>query len=175
MGQGVSPGFTHALSQAGRVSLDTNACIYFLSALEPYSSMVRAILDRAQNGKIEAQIGGIVLMELLVAPYRSRRKEEVDRIRIFVGGGAGVSVRSVSETVLFAAAEIRAITRLKAPDALVAASAAVYGCDVIVGNDGDFARLNSMPGVRLQSAEHAILPKYLHLADFVTTGEAEGK
>jgi predicted nucleic acid-binding protein len=148
------------------VSLDTNACIYFLGAVEPYREIMRAVLNRAQAGKLEARIGGIVLLELLVAPFKSGRKQEVDRVRVFTAGGAGVTREQITESVLYAAAELRAITGLSTPDALVVASAAVNECDAIIGNDGGLSRIRPLAGRRLQSVEHARVPRYLHLDDF---------
>jgi hypothetical protein len=74
---------------------------------------------------------------------------------------------------MFLAAEIRAHTRLKTPDAIVVASAVASGCQAIVGNDKRFRDLEGLRGTRFLAAgsRPIEMPDYLHLEDFV--GEAQ--
>jgi predicted nucleic acid-binding protein len=81
----------------------------------------------------------------------------------------GVHVTAVSRAVLLAAADVRAKTNLKTPDAVVAGSAIVAGCGAIVGNDKSFerlARVDKDAWVMFDSRVNPV-PAYVHLDDFV--------
>ncbi|MBI5287572.1 MAG: PIN domain-containing protein, partial [Chloroflexi bacterium] len=73
-----------------------------------------------------------------------------------------------SETVLIAGAMIRAATKLKAPDALIAASAAMRGCGAVITNDADFAGIQGVTSITLPmtSARVVPLPAYLSIGDY---------
>lgn len=159
--------FERACAGAARIGLDTSACIYFLGNVQPRAQLVRSVLARAQDGQLVAEISGIALMELLVAPYRSASKRDLERVKTFTSGGAGLSVAGMSERVLHVAAEIRASMPFATPDALVVASAAVGGCDIIVGNDRAFSRLNDASSLRFEHLGRSKLPTYVHLDDYV--------
>lgn len=123
-----------------RVAFDTNALIYLFEAREPYAEMVAAVLRRLETGDCVGVISTVVEMELLVRPFREQDLAFVDRLSLFLRHERNLIVRSVDSLVARTAAALRARSRLGAPDALIAATAAVEGCDAIIGNDADFAR-----------------------------------
>jgi hypothetical protein len=100
----------------------------------------------------------------------------MEMVRSLIDDQAGVEPIEMSEDVLRTAAEIRALTRLKTPDALVVGSAVVSGSEVIVGNDRRFDVLNAVPDVKLFVIGNRprSMPRYLHLDDFVDDGDPHG-
>ncbi len=74
----------------------------------------------------------------------------------------------ITEMVLMTAAHVRAATRLKAPDALVVASATLSGCGAIVGNDIDFKVINDFPplGPVGVGGRTLPMPQYIHFDDY---------
>jgi predicted nucleic acid-binding protein len=130
---------------------------------------VEPLVDLAATGSLLVELCAIVKMELLVLPYRSRNVRDIYIVKQFVHDSRGVSVAPLSDSAMELSTEVRAITGLKVPDALVVGSAVASGCDAIVGNDRRFGRLNDRENLRLMSiagGRHA-LPRYVHLDDYL--------
>ena len=115
------------------------------------------------------ELAGITLMELLVRPFRSGDRREIEVVMTLAKRQAGVITTPITEMVLMTAAQVRVATRLKAPDALVVASAMISGCGAVVGNDNDFKIINSiepLPPVGV-GARSSRLPRYIHFDDYL--------
>jgi predicted nucleic acid-binding protein len=122
------------LAAARRVSFDSNAIIYFLNSVEPYSAFVRGLLDDVRLGRREGVLSVVTEVEVLVRPLRDGTWEEVERVRVLLDA-PGLDVVEMDREIASATAEVRATTGLRLPDAAIVATAVVTGCDVIVGND----------------------------------------
>lgn len=162
--------FLAATDPLRRITLDTNIFAYYLKndPLE-YAELTTQLLLRCVRGDLDIEIPGIVEMELLILPYRSRDPGRVRLIRRLTREHPGVKTSAISELTVHLAAEIRAlIPSLKAPDALVAASAALNGSEALVGNDADFNKLNRLGNVQLMARGRRPLPlpQFLCLDDF---------
>lgn len=148
----------------GRVALDTNACVYYLGSAPKWATVVNDVMTLPVR-RSELCIPDIVRLELLVKPYRMDDPEETTRVRQFLAERSRIAI---DEAVIDAAAQLRSITRLRTPDALIAACAAVGRCNAIVGNDSVFKDLNAMKGMTLFAAGQAArIPQYIHLDDYV--------
>jgi hypothetical protein len=108
-------------------------------------------------------------MELLVRPLARGDLDEEQRVIDLTERTVGVGTTLIDRDVIFAAARVRALTRLRAPDALVVGSAAVASSNAIIGNDKGFEILNKFAGVDLMGAgRHPIvMPRYIHLDDYI--------
>lgn len=161
--------FLSAVSTFARVAFDTSACIYYLADSGSRADLVDALVSRAANGLVLIDLPGIVHLELLVGPYRRRAQPDVKRVEKFVLSEPGIRTTSISRRVLMAAAEVRALTGLKVPDALVVGAAIAGPCGAIVGNDDRFKRLDSIGTVKsLVSGGVLRMPRYLHLDDYAS-------
>lgn len=128
-----------------RIAFDTNALIYLFEEREPHSDLVATALERVEQGHALGVVSTIVEMELLVRPLRQRDDAFVVRLDLFLRNERNLVLRNVDRAVARSAAAIRAYTGMNAPDALIAATAALEGCDAIIGNDRDFARRSEVP------------------------------
>lgn len=152
-----------------RLNLDTCAVIYFLDETGPYRELVGDAFRLAAAGRLELVLPGIAQMELLVGPLRRGRPDLVETVIDVTERFPNLRVAEMSRRVLLAAAAIRAASGLKAPDALIVATAAVERCDATLGNDGDcWRRASAVPEVTLPGAAGALaVPPYLRLSDYV--------
>lgn len=170
MGQrrGGSASYRELIAGARRVCLDTNACIFYLAQVEhPYPDMVEIALQ-VDEGAPAPHIPGLVYMELLGHPMKSGSEAERRVIEEFVVEATGDAPQPISVDELEFTAQIKARTSMKVPDALVAASAAIHGCDVIVTNDTGFRRLEvmyDMPFVR-RGKPAVQVPRLVLLSDY---------
>ena len=172
MGQGVGQGlarFLTDIARYARITVDTCGCIYFLERESKRFPLARELFLEAARGHIEIELAGITLTELLVHPFQSGDRREIEVVLTLAKRQAGVRTTPLTESVLIAAAQVRAATRLKVPDALVVASAAISGCGAIVGNDQDFEVINKLAPMRLvlPGARALTMPRYLHFDDYL--------
>ena len=79
---------------------------------------------------------------------REGNVEAIERIADLLSED-GLEVVPVFRPTARAAAELRARHGLKLPDAIIVATALAAGCDVIVGNDKEWRKLQEIPYVRL--------------------------
>ena len=161
--------FVASLKGIGSFSLDTSSVIYYLSGYDQRHALVRDVLDCVAKQGLELQFSAMTEMELIVRPLRERDRVAQRRVMALLEGSPGARVTPISRGVLMAAAEIRAWTGMKAPDAIIAAGAVVYGCEAIVGNDKSLQRLGK---VDLEQWVAPVLrdrplPRYFHLDDYL--------
>ena len=128
-----------------RVAFDTNALIYLFEGQEPHADLVAAVLGRVEGGHALGIVSTVVEMELLVRPLRQQDFAFVVGLDLFLRNERNWVLRDVDRAVARSAAAIRANTGMKTPDALIAATAALEGCDAIIGNDRGFARHSEVP------------------------------
>jgi len=150
------------------IALDSNACIYYLQG-HPHADLVAALIERAVEGSLLIVLSALVQLELLVLPYRVANMAAVRRILQFTEQHEGIATYPITREVVLRTAQIRAATGLNVPDAIVAASASVYGAEAIVGNDRDFQRLNEAGDMRMIN-RRARLPAFVALDAFVAAG-----
>lgn len=87
--------------------------------------------------------------ELLVRPYRDNDAEAIERIADLLSED-GIEVVEVDRAIARRAAMLRAgHAALRLPDATIIATALESRCDLIVGNDAEWAKLRGVPFARL--------------------------
>jgi predicted nucleic acid-binding protein len=125
------------------IYLDSCILIYRLEGTPGFrSSVVDAM--RAEPGVF--CISDLVRLECLVGPIRSG---DADRKAAFEGQLRKLRRLALTKAVFDLAAELRAIHRLKTPDALHAACALVHGCRALWTNDDRLAALHGRLTVRV--------------------------
>jgi predicted nucleic acid-binding protein len=133
-----------------RLLLDTNALIYFLAAEQPYFDLLLPLFQRVEAGQATIVISAISEAELLVRPMVKGNEEAIERIADLLSED-GIEVLEVDRAIARRSAMIRAAQlrsgrkSLKLPDAMIVATAFDARCDVIVGNDKDWKKLEGLP------------------------------
>jgi len=133
--------------------------------------MVADIFRRAAQGQVEIVLSTIVQLELLARPVAQGDFSGVEEVLKLTEEHPNVLLRDVDRPVVFSAAWIKGKARLGTGDALVVASAALEGCDMIIGNDRQWKNLNALQGAQVAARGRNIftVPPYLHLDDCVST------
>ncbi len=136
---------------AGRdVLLDTSTIISYLNAGEPTSGLAAHLIDSWVAARRNAAVISMVsVTELLARPYR-RGGHETGIVEAFLRHFPNVRLVDICYEIADRAAQIRATANLKAPDALIVATALVERVGVVVTNDARWA-------ARLGTADSGLL------------------
>jgi predicted nucleic acid-binding protein len=137
---------------AGPVALDTAAFIYFIEEHPLYLPALLPIFAAADSEELTIVTSAVTLLEVLVVPYRAGNLPLANRYEALLNRSRGVRLRKIDRGLLRAAAQLRASTGVRTPDALQLAAALSEGCTAFVTND---RRLPSLRGLRvLQVGDH---------------------
>jgi predicted nucleic acid-binding protein len=130
-----------ALGDTHRAFVDSSTCIAYHSTLEAVHPLARHVFGRVANASdpLKAYISVVSATEMLVRPIRAG-SGDLMLVSAFLRGFPNLNVLDVTLDVALQAANIRALTRLPAPDALLVGTALLSGCEAIVTNDGSWGR-----------------------------------
>jgi predicted nucleic acid-binding protein len=133
-----------ALSNVGRLFLDTAPVIYYVERNPSFVPVVDDVFDRIDNGSIAAVTSPITLLECLVVPFRGGQTAvQQDFIDLIVRGN-GVTFVPLDEWIARRGAELRAVYNLSLADAFPVAAALVSNCDAMLTNDGAIQRVKEL-------------------------------
>ena len=130
----------------GSVAVDTAVFIYFLEEHPKFLRVILPLLREADEGKRTLTTSALTLLEVLVVPYRAGNRALAERYEALLTRGRGVRLIEISRGQLRAAAQLRAATGVKTPDALQIVAAISTGCKSFLTND---RRLPPIPGLRI--------------------------
>jgi predicted nucleic acid-binding protein len=131
----------------GPVAIDTAVFIYFIEEDPRFLPLIEPLFQEADRGARELVTSAITLLEVLVVPYRAGNRLLADRYEALLTRSRGVRVVDLTRDQLRAAAQLRATTGVKTPDALQLAAAIGTDCHAFLTND---RRLPSIPGLRIR-------------------------
>jgi len=127
-------------SRGEKVCLDTSILIYHLNGHKRHFPFCRQLIRAIEFEEMNAVISTLTEMELLVEPLASGRSNIVVEIEDLLRRLNRLVILPVDRSLARVAADLRARTRLRSVDALVAATALATGCRCVVGNDREFAK-----------------------------------
>lgn len=138
----------------GAVAIDTAVFIYFIEEEPRFLRHVLPLFIEADEGRRELVTSVLTLLEVLVVPYRAGNRALAERYELLLTRSRGIRLVEATRDLLRAAAQLRAATGVRTPDALQLASALAAGCRTFVTND---RRLPAIPGLRvLQLSSYAM-------------------
>ena len=115
--------------------VDTSVALAYLTGTESTSSLAEQLFDSfVATGRNAAALSAIAVQEILVRPFRSGMAA-VATAEGFLRHFAEIRLVEVTYDIAREAARIRAITSIRAPDALIIATALISQVDVLVTND----------------------------------------
>jgi len=123
------------------VALDTSIFIYQLESHPRYAPFTGHVFSWLERTAVSAVTSTITMTELLVQPYRESRERLVDEIFALLTTYPNLEWISPGIEIADRAARIRALHRLRTPDALQAATAACSAATGLITNDPVFERV----------------------------------
>jgi len=131
---------------SGAAAIDTAVFIYFIEEEPRFLRHILPLFAEADQGKRELVTSALTLLEVLVVPYRAGNRQLAERYEALLTRSKGIRMIELTRDQIRAAAQLRAATGAKTPDALHLVSALGAGCKTFVTND---RRLPTVPGLRV--------------------------
>jgi predicted nucleic acid-binding protein len=135
---------------AGPVAIDAAIVIYFIEEHPKFLPLILPLFREADQGKRQLVSSAITLLEVLVVPYRAGDRALADRYEALLTRSRGIQLVDTTRDQLRAAAQLRAATGVRTPDALQLVAALGAGCSAFVTND---RRLPGIPGLKILQLE----------------------
>ncbi len=130
----------------GPVALDTATFIYLVEEHPVYLPLIIPVFVAIDQGKIRGVTSALTILETMVVPLRSGDEMLARRYEALLTNSRGLTLVPLDLDLLRAAAHLRAVTRLKTPDAIQLAAALAEGCTTFLSNDHRYPQL---PGIRI--------------------------
>ena len=134
------------LPTRGCVYLDANTIIYSYEQVEPYRTLLEPVWLGASSQTYNIITSELTLLEVLVGPIKQGNATLQAGFKQLLLSSTDVRTVPISQLVLERAAQLRATTGVKTPDAIHAATALLEGCPLFLTNDPTFRRI---PGLNV--------------------------
>lgn len=134
--------FRGALGRHRRIALDTSIFIYHLEANPKYLALTDGVFSWLESKTHAAVTSVITMTELLVKPYVESDRESAGKCYTLLSTYPNLEWISPTLEIADLAAQIRAVHRLRTPDALQAATALQAQATAMVTNDPIFKRVS---------------------------------
>jgi predicted nucleic acid-binding protein len=132
-----------------RIALDTSIFIYQLEANDRYLALTDCIFAWLERPDSKALTSTITMTELLVQPYRESDEQRVDEFYGLLSTYPNLDWVAPNLEIADLAARLRALYRLRTPDALQAATAIHAGASAFITNDKVFERVEGFEALIL--------------------------
>jgi predicted nucleic acid-binding protein len=143
-----------SLPASGVIYVDTSPIIYSVEKYADYWTLLRPLWEASKAGQLLIVSSELALLETLVGPLKSgdhALAKDYERLLT----RSEMRLLPVTISILKDAAQLRAQTNLKTPDAIHAATALASGCVQFLTNDVAFRRVPKLPVVVLQEVAAA--------------------
>lgn len=130
------------------VYVDTSPVIYSVEKFPEYVPLLAPLWLRLQAGEIEIVSSELILMETLVLPLRNSNSILINAYEQLLISSE-MRLIPINQLILRQAANIRATTNLKTPDAIHVATALSVSFNQFITNDKGFRNVSGLPVVIL--------------------------
>ena len=131
------------------VFLDANILIYYAEDAAPYAQALATTFEAIAHGRIKGVVSALSLLETIVVPLRQDNRAGAERFAELLRYSPHIEYVPITDEILMRAAEIRAATELRTPDAIHIATAQLQACDAVLTNDRRLEAVGSPPIVVL--------------------------
>jgi predicted nucleic acid-binding protein len=130
------------------VYVDTSTVIYSVEKFPEYVPLLAPLWLKLQAGEIEIVSSELILMETLVLPLRNSNSILINAYEQLLISSE-MRLIPISQSILRQAANLRATSNLKTPDAIHTATALSVSCNQFITNDKGFRNVPGLPVVIL--------------------------
>lgn len=130
------------------VYVDTSTVIYSVEKFPEYVPLLAPLWLKLQAGEIEIVSSELILMETLVLPLRNSNSILINAYEQLLISSE-MRLIPISQSILRQAANLRATSNLKTPDAIHVATALSVSCNQFITNDKGFRNVPGLPVVIL--------------------------
>jgi len=138
---GNSDALTADLRRHGSVGLDTSVLIYHLEDVSPYADLTTAAFTLLAQGALAAVVSTVTVTELLAKPFADGNVQAVTVCELFLREMPNAEIVPPDFEIAVRAAKLRGIHGLRAPDALLLATALHAGASAFLTNDATLKRV----------------------------------
>jgi len=123
------------VKEGDHVYLDSNIVITILGHTAPLNQSQKRFIEALETGRLSGISSQLTLAECLVKPMRETDEDAIEAVLQFLENQEHIELLPVSRDILVKAAEIRAVTATKLPDAIHLASAVAANCQIFMSDD----------------------------------------
>ena len=136
------------------VYVDTAIIIYTVEANPTYFTALQPLWQQFQDGNIELVTSELTLMETLVTPLKNADTVLANDYEQLLTA-SDIQLVPISQLILRDAANLRATTSMKTPDAIHASTAINQTCTLFLTND---TGLRNIPGLSVTVLNDILTP-----------------
>lgn len=148
MGLTVLRGF---LRRHRKIALDTSVFIYQFEANPKYLPLTEPLFAWLERRDSQAVTSTVTMTELLVQPYRDSDRRRVREFYGLLSTYPNLEWIAPNLEIADIAARLRAVHRMRTPDALLAATAVYAQVTGLITNDSIFQRVDMFETLVLES------------------------
>jgi predicted nucleic acid-binding protein len=117
------------------LALDTMVFSYHLSSHPRYAPLTRVVLEAIESGEVAGLITTVTLAEVLTVPAQAGDRRAMQDYELYLTHFPNLRLVVLDAALARETALVRAVSKLRVPDAVQVAAARLAGADGIVTND----------------------------------------
>ncbi len=124
------------------ICLDTAPLIYYIEENPVFIPTIDPFFDAMFRGDFEVVTSTLTLLEVLVHPIRNNNAYLAASYREILSNASHLRTIPVTAEIAEAASRLRAVSKIRTPDAIQVATAIVMGADYFLTNDSELPVLS---------------------------------
>ncbi len=127
-----------------QITVDSAPIIYFLEDHPRLAARFARVFDAAAKGELSIFVSTITVAEVMAGPFKAGNDILAAQYHEALRGSRNWAIVPVTEEIAILAARIRAIRKLRLPDAIQVATAVATGSVALVTHDIDFSKVREI-------------------------------
>ena len=129
--------------------LDANIFIYAIERHPDFLARVDSLFTRIDAGEITATTSELTIADCLVKPFADNDIARQGLYQAAISPRQNFSVVAISRAILIQAAQLRALHKVRLPDAVHLATATASACQALITNDQLIRPISGIPVIQL--------------------------
>jgi predicted nucleic acid-binding protein len=146
-------GFLNIINNS-KIYADTSVFIYTVESHPEYWSLLEPLWDKFQRGAIEICTSELTLLEVLINPIKQGDNLLIsDYEQLLLD--TNIQLKPINQSILREAANLRANTKIKTPDAIHIATALAVNCTAFLTNDLGLKNIPNLTTIVLKEVKES--------------------